>query len=99
MLMNMFFIYNSILHSGIVLVNAGIIVKEIELSFYFLGTERRRDYALSLDLAVESIGDLWFLNPLLVFDQIYFYFVGYHSIDIIEENPENEEAYLLNRFD
>lgn len=28
MLMNMFFIYNSILHSGIVLINAGIIIKE-----------------------------------------------------------------------
>jgi hypothetical protein len=87
--MNMFFIYNSILHSGIVLVNAGIVVKEIELQFYELAGERRRDYALSLDLALESIGDLWFLNPLLVFDMIYFYFVGYHSIDIIEENPEN----------
>ena len=31
MLMNMFFIYNSILHSGIVIVNTVIIVKEIEL--------------------------------------------------------------------
>tara|TARA_B110000285_G_C15051562_1_gene577274 strand:+ start:754 stop:966 length:213 start_codon:yes stop_codon:yes gene_type:complete len=34
MLMNMFFIYNSILHSGIVIVNFVIIFKEIELQFY-----------------------------------------------------------------
>jgi hypothetical protein len=34
MLMNMFFIYNSILHSGIVIVNFVIIFKEIELEFY-----------------------------------------------------------------
>mgnify|MGYP006108467425 CR=1 FL=1 len=31
MLMNMFFIYNSILHSGIVIVNFMIIFKEFEL--------------------------------------------------------------------
>jgi hypothetical protein len=97
MLMNMFFIYNSILHSGIVLVNAGIIAKETALQFYELAPGRgRRDYALSLALAVESVGDWWFLNPLAVFDKIYFYFSGYHSIDIIEENPENEKDYVLN---
>ena len=52
MLMNMFFIYNSILHSGIVIVNTVIIVKEIELQFYqIVHGSFSSEYALSLDLA------------------------------------------------
>ena len=98
MLMNMFFVYNSILHSGIVLVNFGIIFKEIELLFYELADDKgRRNYSLSIELAAESLGDLWWLNPLAVFDTVYYYFIGYHSTDIIEENPDNEDAYWLNR--
>lgn len=90
MLMNMFFIYNSILHSGIVLVNIGIVFKEIEMQFFKLVTnDKRRNYSLGWNMAFESMDDLWLLNPLNIFDKIYFYFIGYHSIDIIEENPYN----------
>ena len=43
-LLNIFFIYNTILHSGIVIVNFYIIFKEFELEFYELedyeGTEK-----------------------------------------------------------
>ena len=74
MLMNMFFIYNSILHSGIVLINAGIILKEQELLIYDLVSDnKRRNYALGVDLMFESFNDLWFLNPLEVFNKVYFY--------------------------
>ena len=52
MLMNMFFIYNSILHSGIVLVNSMIIFKELELEFYqIVKGNMSAEYALSIDLA------------------------------------------------
>jgi len=99
MLMNMFFIYNSILHSGIVIVNNVIIFKEIELEFYQLVKgSMSEDYALSVDLAYESLNeDLWLLNPVLVFDVIFFYFTGYHSIDLIEDNPEDRGMYIINQ--
>ena len=72
MLMNMFFIYNSILHSGIVIVNTVIILKEIELEFYQLVKgNMSAKYALSIDLAYESLTtDLWFMNPLSIYDRI-----------------------------
>jgi hypothetical protein len=85
MLMNMFFIYNSILHSGIVIVNLMIIFKEIELEFYQIvkGTWSE-EYALSVDLAYGNlVEDFWYLNPLMIFDKIYFYFTDYHAIDLI----------------
>jgi len=99
MLMNMFFIYNSILHSGIVIVNNVIIFKEIELEFYQLVKgNMSAEYALSIDLAYESLNeDLWFFNPLKVFDRIYFFFTGYHSIDLIEENPDDRGGYIPNQ--
>ena len=34
--LNMFFMYNTIMHSSIVIVNGGIILKEIEMEFYQL---------------------------------------------------------------
>jgi len=72
MLMNMFFIYNSILHSGIVIVNTVIILKEIELQFYQLVKgNMSAKYALSIDLAYESLTtDLWFMNPLAIYDRV-----------------------------
>jgi len=98
MLMNMFFIYNSILHSGIVIVNFVIIFKELEISFYQLVKGNMdEEYALSVDLAYQSLTeDLWMFNPLMVFDRIYFYFAGYHSADLYDENPDNRSDYIPN---
>lgn len=99
MLMNMFFIYNSILHSGIVIVNFVIIFKEIELEFYQLVKgSMSEDYALSVDLAYESLDeDLWFFNPYLIFDRIYFFFTGAHAVDLIEENGDDRGMYIPNQ--
>jgi hypothetical protein len=98
MLMNMFFIYNSILHSGIVIVNFVIIFKEIELEFYQLVYgNMSAEYALSVDLAYESLKeDTEVLNPLNLIDRIYFFFTGYHDIDLIEENPDDRGMYIPN---
>lgn len=64
-LLNMFFMYNTIMHSSIVIVNGGIIIKEIEMQFYQLvkgGADAR--YNLSFTNAEEKINKkLWFLNP------------------------------------
>jgi len=83
MLMNMFFIYNSILHSGIVIVNFMIIFKEFELEFYQLVKgSMTEEYALTWDLAYESAtDDFWMLNPVTWYDKLYFYFTGYEAID------------------
>ena len=99
MLMNMFFIYNSILHSGIVIVNFVIIFKELELEFYqMIKGSMTDDYALSWDLAYKSLTeDLWMFNPLTVFDKVNFYLTGYHSIDLIDENPDNRGNYIPNQ--
>jgi hypothetical protein len=98
MLMNMFFIYNSILHSGIVIVNFVIIFKEIELEFYqMLHNDLRDEYRLTFDLAYESLKtDTEFINPVNVFDRIFFYFTGYHDMDLIEENPDDRGMYIPN---
>ena len=78
MLMNMFFIYNSILHSGIVIVNFVIIFKEIELEFYqMVYGSLNHEYALSVDLAYESLkNDTESINPINIGDRIFFYFTG-----------------------
>ena len=99
MLMNMFFIYNSILHSGIVIVNFVIIFKEIELEFYQLVKgSMTEEYALTWDLAYESAtDDFWMLNPLTWFDKLYFQNTGSHSIDLIEDNPDRRGTYIPNQ--
>jgi len=99
MLMNMFFIYNSILHSGIVIVNFVIIFKEIELEFYQLVKgSMTEEYALSWDLAYESAtDDFWMLNPVTWYDNLYFFIFGYEAIDLIDENPDDRAAYIPNK--
>lgn len=47
-LLNMFFLYNTINHATIALVNIGIIVKEIEMQFYQISQGREgTNYNLS----------------------------------------------------
>jgi hypothetical protein len=95
-LMNIFFIYNAIMHCGIVVTNFFIIFKEFELEFYELeayeGTTRE---ALSWNLAREAFWeDVWFLDPFRVFDRLFYAFAGWHPLDFIYWNPEDPDNYM-----
>jgi hypothetical protein len=70
-LVNMFFMYNTIMHSSIVPLNFGIILKEIEMQFFEVAQHiggKESDYNLTFANAKKSFyDDLWFLDPLRVF--------------------------------
>jgi hypothetical protein len=70
-LLNMFFIYNCILHSSIVIINMGIIFKEISLEFFEMfkvGGGAGSDYNLSFARVVEDFEEeMWWADPVKLF--------------------------------
>ena len=44
------------------------------------------------------VDDIWFLNPLTVFDKMYVWMTGYHAIDLIEKNDDNQDVYIPNQW-
>jgi hypothetical protein len=79
-LLNMFFIYNCILHSSIVVINLGIIFKEFNVEFYEMFSEHGEegsDYNLAFNRVVKDIeDDMWFLDPVRLFKGIFELFAG-----------------------
>ena len=70
LILNFFFMYNTILHASIVIINFGIIFKEIEMQFYEITTHvggKNSEYNLSFEEAKRSFyDDLWFLDPIRI---------------------------------
>lgn len=70
-LLNMFFIYNCILHSSIVVLNIGIIAKEISIQFFELfkvSGGAGSDYNLNFARVVEDFEEeMWFADPVRLF--------------------------------
>lgn len=95
-LLNIFFIYNAIMHSGIVVTNFFIIFKEFELEFYELEAyEGSTKEGLSWNLAREAFWeDVWFLDPFRVFDRLFFAFMGWHPLDFFYWNPDDPNNYV-----
>ena len=100
-LLNIFFIYNSIMHAGIVLINFFIIFKEFEMELYNLedyeGTEPE---SLSWNLARNAFWeDVWFLDPFRVFDRVFYGIMKWHPADLFYYNAADGNnygwAYLL----
>lgn len=97
-LLNMFFMYNTIIHSSIVIINAGIIIKEIEMQFYQLvkgGTDSQ--YNLSFTKAEEKFNkQLWFLNPYLIFSRAWYAIFRWHVEDIWSYNNDDSDKFVSN---
>ena len=101
-LLNMFFLYNTIIHAPMALINIGIIIKEIELQFYQIsrGTEGS-DYNLSFKKAEEKFNkNLWFMNPVMVFQRAWYAIFRWHIEDIWSyksaEKEGEEDKFISN---
>ena len=70
-LLNMFFIYNCILHSSIIVINIGIIFKEISIEFFEMfkvGGGSGSDYNLSFARVIEDFEtEMWWADPVKLF--------------------------------
>lgn len=97
-LLNMFFMYNTIMHCSIVPINAGIILKEIEMEFYEIAHgAKESDYNLSFKEAESDFGEkMWFLNPILVFDRLFYAFFKWHPKDIFVYNVQDDDKFISN---
>jgi hypothetical protein len=91
-LLNMFFIYNCILHSSIVVINLGIIFKEFNIEFYEMFTEHGEegsDYNLALNRVVSDIeNDMWFLDPVSLFKATFEFFAGETVTEEVDKYPD-----------
>jgi len=91
-LLNMFFIYNCILHSSIVLINAGIIVKEISLEFFEMfkvSGGAGSDYNLSFARVIEDFEEeMWWADPVKLFKKGFSFIMGDTLTDEIDKNPD-----------
>ena len=67
-LLDMFFLYNTLLHFSIVPLNFGIILKEVEMEFYELMQRvggHGSNYNLSFAKSKENFNKtIWFLDPI-----------------------------------
>ena len=103
-ILDFFFMYNTILHSTVALVNIGIIVKEIELEFFEVFTiagGHGSDYNMSMDFAKKALyDDVWFLDPTRVISYLWFLIFGWHLSDIWNPNTamadKKDEVYIAN---
>jgi hypothetical protein len=70
-LLNMFFIYHCILHSSIVVINMGIIFKEISIEFfemYKVSGGAGSDYNLNMARIIEDFEEeMWYMDPVRLF--------------------------------
>ena len=97
-LLNMFFMYNTVVHASIVLINDGIILKEIEMQFYQLvkgGPDS--EYNLSFERAEGKMKKkMWFLNPFLIFSRAWYAIFKWHLEDIWTWNADDEDKFISN---
>jgi len=93
---NMMIGYNMVLHSSVVVVNLGIIIKEISLFFFNVsGKKRASDESRSL-----SGKDLTYfekdVNPVTWVDVLWEKLFGYDVEDYVIENKNDEQHYYKN---
>ena len=91
-LLNMFFIYNCILHSSIVVINLGIMGKELSLEFFEMfkvGGGAGSDYNLSFARVIEDFEEeMWWADPIKLFKYGWQFFAGESLTEVIDENPD-----------
>lgn len=91
-LLNMFFIYSCILHSSIVVINIGIILKEFDIEFFEMFKENAgtgSDYNLSVNRVVEDLEEeLWWENPVKLFKALFEFILGETVTEEIDKHPE-----------
>ena len=90
--------YNTVVHASIVLINDGIILKEIEMQFYQLvkgGPDS--EYNLSFERAEGKMKKkMWFLNPFLIFSRAWNAIFKWHLEDIWTWNADDEDKFISN---
>lgn len=73
-MMAFFFMYNTILHSSLAIINSAIIIKEDQLEWFELFTSaggKGSDYYLTWEFAKKSAyEDVWFLDPVCILKNI-----------------------------
>jgi len=91
-LLNMFFIYNCILHSSIVVINIGIILEEFKIEWFEMFQEHGElgsDYNLALNRVLFDIeNDMWFLDPISLFKYCFEFIFGETVTEEVESYPE-----------
>ena len=83
--MNMFFVYNAIIHSSIVVVNIGIIFKEIALEFVRLANEQKDEESFGLGprlMYSSSLRIFHIMDPFEIVPRIFRFFAGF-SLDSV----------------
>jgi len=90
--LNMFFIYNCILHSSIVVINMGIIAKEISIEFFEMfkmSGGAGSDYNLNVARIVEDFEEeMWWADPVKLFKRAFQFVMGDSVTDEIRKVPE-----------
>jgi hypothetical protein len=96
-LLNMFFIYNCILHSSIVVINLGIIFKEMEVEFFEMFTnhgDEGSDYNLAVNRVLKDIEEeMWYLDPIAVIKALFAFFLGETITEEIQKQPALDEYW------
>jgi hypothetical protein len=91
-LLNMFFIYNCILHASIVVINIGIIFKEISLEFFEMfkvGGGAGSDYNLSFARVIDDFEEeIWWADPIKLFKHSFQFLAGASLTEEIDKNPD-----------
>ena len=77
-LLNMFFVYNAIIHSSIVIINSGIIFKEISLEFFKLAYSRPGEsFGLGFLMLWESTTKIFhIIDPLELIPRMFKFLIG-----------------------
>jgi hypothetical protein len=91
-LLNMFFIYNCILHSSIVVINLGILFKEFTIEFFEMfkvGGGAGSDYNLSFARVIDDFEEeMWWADPISLFKTTFQFWAG---SSLTEENDKNPD--------
>ena len=99
-LLDMFFLYNTILHASIIPLNFGIIFKEIEMEFFELMQRaggHESAYNLSFEKAKEGLSkSIWFLSPISLTERIWKKVFKYDINNIWTLNPDDPSHYIFN---
>ena len=90
-LLNMFFIYNCILHSSIVVINFGIILKEFNLEFYEMFKMQEgagSDYNLAFNRVIEDFEEeYWYMDPVKLIKYSWQFLFGESITEEVDKYP------------
>lgn len=91
-LLNMYFIYSCIIHSSIVIINIGIILKEFDIEFFEMFKENGgagSDYNLAVNRIVQDLEEeLWWYDPIKLFKAIFELLFGETVTEEIDKHPD-----------